>query len=456
MSYNMIDFNYFEKIDCRVESHFNKTFATYQKYRIKDILVDSDFEVDVYLEHSDELKDYAEIVVEKKCTIKFKELYGSDPFEKLYKGIDVAVGAYYVVDIEDDDIIMTAKHRGKVPSISIPSLYLVCRNCAMTLEAERWGEDTHVFVPKDKKKNIHLVKTTFGETYKTPEIGDRVIIIDSVENRDRTFTREVVLVEEHAKCTCDIITLDLPIDRIHANTKRIDGIGLKRWVNDSNNYTARLDQTQIWKRKNNFEKLLSHNANQTGSCYIQINNFLNMKDICKSILKKLDFKEFDYFGQTYHWSKFSELKPMHDLFGDVLCDEVFFLTSDKNRPDYLVHIDYHETEKDTPVVASFTWPMLNCDSTSTTIWYDCYNNGKQIFEYGKQDVTIVDSMDLIEKDRYHLSSDEFNSIILKQDDWHTVYNNSNTLDTRILFQWRFKPGISWDQIKTLWRERSTS
>jgi len=444
MSYNMIDLNLYEKVDCKAEQHYHRKFATYQKYRVKIPNLPNQFTIDIELRMEDNEAnnpEYAEIVIHKNCEIHFKNLYGSDPFEKICKGFDAVLNPYYLVEIDGKDIILTAKIRGKVPSIQTPKVVIDL----LEVIDEQSGSDTEIFVMK--KNEIHIPRTTFGSNYKTPEVGDVIYLIDSVvDERDKTFIRTITDVVKNGPCTCDILTLDLPIDRLD-NKNRIDGIGLQKPANISNNYTASFDKTQIWKRKSNFNTLL--NAKKpTGTCAKPIGNFMNMQPIVKEIMSRLDYKSFFYFGTHFHWKQFEDLlKPMYDKYGEYLCDDLFVLKSSSDRPDYLIHIDYDEVHKDMPVVASFTWPALNCTKDTTTIWYECLENGKKIYKHGKQDTVITDeNLVLKEIDRYYFDTEEFNAIILKHDDWHTVYNESKSKEDRMLLQWRFKPHLSWDEI----------
>ena len=448
MSYNMIDFNLYEKVDCNAEQHYHRKFATYQKYRIKVPKLENCFTVNIELimeENEANDSKYAEIVVTKNCTIIFNNLYGSDPLDKLYKGIDVILNPYYIVELDGEDISLTAKIKGRVPSMQTPKVVIDC----LKIIEEQSGRDTQIFVTKPNE--IHLPRTTFGDTYVTPKVGDVIYLIDSVKSyRDRTFIRTVDKVITAGPCTCDIITLDLPIDRLSSDG-RVDGIGLQQPSAISNNYTASFNKTQVWRRKDNFQQLLDSQGTHTGKCSMPIGNFMNMKPIVSEIMNRLDPRTFSYFGTNFHWKTFQDLlQPMYDEFGDWLCDDLFVLKSSAARPDYLLHIDYDEVYKDMPVVGSFTWPALNCTKDTVTIWYECLNDGKKIYSYGKQDVVITDTnLVLNEIDRYVFDSEEFNSIILKHDDWHTLYNNSNSMEDRMLLQWRFKPHLSWDQILTI-------
>lgn len=444
MSYNMIDLNLYEKIDCKIEQHYHRKFATYQKYRIKVPSLSNKFTINVELiieDNEANNQQYAEIVIHKNCKISFTNLYNSNPFEKLYKGLDAILNPYYIVEIDGEDILLTAKVKGKVPSIQTPKIII---DSLEVIDIQS-GRDTEIFVTKPNE--IHLPKTTFGVNYKVPKIGDVVYLIDSVvSERDRTFIRTVTNVIEKGPCTCDILTLDLPIDRLN-NKDRIDGIGLQRPAGISNNYTASFDKTQLWRRKDNFNQLLNL-GRPTGACSKPIGNFMNMQPIVKEIMSRLDRNTFSYFGTHFHWKQFEDLlKPMHEKYGEYLCDDLFVLKSSADRPDYLIHIDYDEVHKDMPVVGSFTWPALNCTKDTVTIWYECLENGNKIYKYGKQDVVITnEDLSLKEIDRYYFDTEEFNSIILKHNDWHTVYNESKSKEDRMLLQWRFKPHLSWDEI----------
>lgn len=448
MSYNMIDLNLYEKVDCRAEQHYHRKFASYQKYSIKVPTLPNKWTIDVNLIMEDnEANDprYSEIVIEKNCKISFNNLYSSNPFDKLVKGLDAILNPYYIVESDNNNIILTAKVKGKVPSIQTPAVQI---DLLEVVELQK-GTDTEIFVMKPNE--IHLPRTTHGANYKPLKVGDVIYLIDSVkEDRDRTFIRTVTNIVENGYCTCDIITLDLPIDRLD-NNNRVNGIGLQSPAAISNNYTASFEKTQVWRRKDNFDQLLLVQSNPTGACTIPIGNFMNMKQVVEEIMKRLDYNKFQYFGAFFHWKEFEELlKPFHDKFGEYLCDELNVLKSSKERPDYLLHIDYDEVEKDMPVIGSFTWPALNCDPRTITVWYECLKDGKKIYKHGKQDAVITDeNLVLNEIDRYSFDSNLFNAIILKHNDWHTVYNGDTSGNQRMLLQWRFKPDLTWDEIKKI-------
>lgn len=451
MSYNMIDFNLYEKLDCKAEQHYHRKFAAYQKYTILAKVPNESFELDLNLiieENEANDPKYAEVVISKNCSIKFNNLYGSNSFDKLVKALDATLNPYYIVEANEPEIYLTAKIKGKVPSIQTPAIEIIT-NSMIAIVDETEGRDTEIFIMKPNE--IHLPRTTFGNSYQPPKVGDVIYLIDSVKNdRDKTFIRTITNVVENGYCTCDIVTLNLPIDRLN-NNERVNGIGLHSPAAISNNYTASFDKTQVWKRKSNFNQILSNQANPTGNCAIPIGNFMNMKPIVQEIIQRLNYDEFKYFGTFFHWKEFEELlKPFHDKFGEYLCDELNILKSSNERPDYLLHIDYDEIEKDMPVVGSFTWPALNCDPRTITVWYECLEDGKKIYKHGKQDIVITDeSLVLNEIDRYSFDSNLFNAIILKHDDWHTVYNGDTSGNQRMLLQWRFKPHLTWDEICTI-------
>lgn len=471
MSYNMIDFTLFDKLDCSAESHFHKTFASYHKYKLVDVSIPgSSFEIKFNLVHEiGEANDskYAEIVINKSSTISYTNLYGSNPYEKLFKGLDSVLGSYYVVEWDGNTVYtFVAKDKGKIPNLQTPLIDIASSTgIHFRLITDRIGNDTDVYVPNDKQSVIHLPITTFGPKYTTPVIGDRLIFVDSIEQRDRTFTREVVNVEKHAKCTCDVITLDSPIDRLESTHSRINGLGMPKDRFHSNNYTASFDKVKVYKRKDNYQDILRNRGTVNNICTIPIDDRYNMSvlgpKIANEYIKRSENPHLGatmkYFGGVIHWREFEdELAPIYQEFGQYLRDHLFLLTSNRQRPEYLLHIDYDLDDPNVPVVGSLTWPVLNCSDDTVTVWYDCYRNGEKIYQYGKQDVVITDeSLKLVEIDRYYFNTAEFNSVILKHDDWHTLYNNANQESNRMLLQWRFKPEYSWDFIKEitkkLWR-----
>lgn len=458
MSYNMIDINLYGKVDCSVEQHYHRKFATYQKYRIRlKSSFDNEFEVFVNLimeENEANNPKYAEVVVSKNCKIKYKNLYNSDPFDKFFKSLDTILNPYYIVEIDSTDIVLTAKVKGKVPSIQTPAVEIYSNNLNIELIDEQKGTDTQIFVSKPNE--LHLPRTTFGKNYQVPKPGDLVYVIDRVKkDRDRTFIRKITNVKENAKCTCDVLTLNLPIDRLD-NNGRINGIGLQTPNAISNNYTASFDSTEIWKRKDNYKEILKNQTNITNTCAIPIGNFMNMKSVVDEIIKAIDRSKFQYFGTKFHWTTYeSLLKPFYDKFGNYLREDLFLLTSSANRPDYLIHIDYDNDEPDKPVPGSFTWPALNCTNDTITVWYKCFDGDNEIYTYGKQDVVITDTkLRLKEIDRYFFDSNKFNAAVIKQNDWHTVYNESESTNERMLLQWRFKPTITWSQIQDILQEHN--
>lgn len=467
MSYNMIDLTMFDKIDCSAETHYHRTFAERQKYKIYNINISGPFTVTLSLNHETKeanLSKFAELVVTKQCSIIFNNLYGSVALDKFYKGLEVAVGQYYIVEIEDNDIYLTAKEKGKVPNIITPSVDIdMCNNINFSIKTVTAGKDTSIFVPTSKRNIVHIPITTQGPNYSPPTIGDRLIFVDSVESgKDKTFTREVTGVELNAKCTCDIIELDQDIDRIESNHNRLDGLGLYRPGQNINNYTARFNNVAVYKRKHNYQDILYTRGSQTNTCAIKIHDVFGMKEKSKIIIN--DYlstsenphlkRKMSYFGTIIPWTDYKELlQPIYDKYGSILCDDLFLLTSNKFRPEYLVHIDYDLYYPDHPVTGSFTWPVLNCDNNTLTVWYNCYYNNQQIFEYGKQGTVIADpAIDMVEIDRYEFNSDTFNGVIFKHNDWHTLYNSANNESNRMLLQWRFKHDVSWDTIVEITNE----
>jgi hypothetical protein len=90
---------------------------------------------------------------------------------------------------------------------------------------------------------------------------------------------------------------------------------------------------------------------------------------------------------------------------------------------------------------------MHCNENTITVWYDAVYNGNRIFQYGKEGLTITDTdINLIEKDRYSFNTEKWNSVILNHENWHTLYNNDESYNERILLQWRFKPGLNWKEI----------
>jgi len=468
MSYNIIDLTLFDPVDCAVESYYHRTFAKYQKYKISNIETTDHFIININLIHEDRESNnvnYAEITVKKQCELTFNKLYTSDSFlEKLFKGLDVILGSYYIVELDNTEIILTAKQKGSVPNIVIPSIKIeTVVGISFKLDVVQHGSDTNIFVQNNEKNQVHLPITTFGPKYCCPKVGDRLIFIDSVDNkRDRTFTRSVIKTEEHAKCTCDVLYLDQDIDRLETTHKRINGLGLIKPNVNSNNYTANFDKTKVYKRKENYKTILANRGVTTGNCSVPIGNYANMKKVAPNIVKEFIVRsenphlssKMNYFGANFHWSDFkTELQPIYNEFGKYLCDHLFLLTSNRSRPEYLVHIDYDHTFTDLPVVGSFTWPVLNCNKDTVTVWYECELDGKKIYEYGKQDVVITNpNIQMKEIDRYYFDTEEWNAVLLKHNDWHTLYNQQDSEENRMLLQWRFKPTVSWEKIKDLTRK----
>lgn len=455
VSYNMIDFTMFERMDCHAEGHWHKTFACYHKYLLSDIQIENDqweFELSLIHEH-EEANDprYAEIVVNKSVSVSYRSLYSTDPMDKLHKGLDAALGAYYIVELDQNKITMTSKNKGQLPNIVTPSIYVkTTSGIRFELSTLTHGRDTDVFVPFNKRNIVHIPRTTQGGHYQIPLVGDRIYLIDRVSNnRDRTFTREILEVTHDAHCTCDVLKLDLPIDRIPQDHDRNDGLAIRKPRFHINNYTANFEKVEMWRRRSDFHEFLANRASHTGTCVQQIGDYANMSKIAPHIVNDyIRNNRLQYFGAAVHWQSYQELlQPIYDQFGSHLCDHLFILKSSRDRPEYLVHIDYHHENPEIPVTGSLTWPVANCDSNTTTVWYDAYFNNERIFKYGREDVTITDErISLIEKDRYVFDTAKWNSVILNHENWHTVYNNTETSDERMLLQWRFKPGISWNEL----------
>lgn len=465
MSYNMIDFTLFKKLEASAEAFYHKTFASYQKYKFHNIkITSSSANIVLKLNHTHKEMNninYAEAVVSKEVVISLNQLYNNDLFELLLKSLDVALGAYYIVDIDNGDITLHAKEKGRIPSITTPSITIKStKGIEIELAITNIGTDTSVYVPRKNENIVHLPITTFGKNYTIPKVGDRLIFIDSVENAiDKTFTREVIKVEKHAKCTCDVLTLDLPIDRLESNHNRINGLGIQRPSAQSNNYTASFDKVKVFRRIDDYFDILTSRSVPTNRCAKPIGNYANMKEVSKVIVNKFlenssnpySKHKMQYFGANFKWYDFrEELQSIYDEFGQYLTEDLFLLKSNKHRPEYLLHIDYDHDSPEQPVVGSFTWPVLNCNSNTITVWYDAYKDGEKLYQYGKQDVVIVDdTIELKEIDRYIFDTEKFNAILLKHNDWHTLYNNDNSVEDRMLLQWRFKPNLTWEEILTV-------
>lgn len=477
MSYNMIDFTVYERLDCSAEGYYHKTFASYQKYKVSNIdITENSAKVKLELIHSEHESGnpkYAEGVVKKYLDLTVSKLYETDMKLSFFKALETGLSAYYILEYDQGNISLIAKQKGKVPSPLIPKIVVIDKQgINFDLLETGFGLDSSVYMPDRFKNVVHLPITSFGKNYQTPSVGDRLIFIDSVDLvRDRTFTREVVKVEPHAKCTCDVLTLDLPIDRLESNHRRIDGLGIDRSSAHVNNYTARFDKVQVFKRKENFKEILKNRGNINHTCTLPFidNNYANMKEFSKKITKQfiensenphLNHK-MQYFGAHFKWYDFKEeLTHIWEDFGQYLREDLFLLTSNKTRPEYLLHIDYDLDEPTKPVVGSLTWPVLNCNEDTVTVWYDAYKDGKKFYKLGQQDVVITDeSIELVEIDRMYFDTEKFNAVILKHNDWHTLYNNSDSISNRMLLQWRFKPDLTWEQIKEitkkLWHSEST-
>lgn len=460
MSYNLIDLRLYEKVDAGAESHYHAQFATYHEYEITNIQGSDGFAVEFELVHQvpeQRNPKYAEMVVGTKCRLNYMKLYISDPVQKLADGLDTLLYTYYTVRRDGDTIRLTAKHKGQVPTLSTPEIWITSRDgISFDFGTSCQGHNTDIFIPKHKKNVVHIPRTTMGENYVCPKVGDWIYLIDSTDDwsRDWTFIRQIVEVNENAHCTCDVLTLDQDIDRIPGGHHRIEGLGLKKPVPGTNSYTASFDKVSIWRRRDNFQQILNNDANRTETCVRQIGNYADMKVHADLIRKSIWDQPMQFFGTHFHWSDYRQhLGHIYEQFGEYLCDNLFVLKSNQKRPDYLVHIDYHHEQPETPVVGSLTWPLWNCNSNSITVWYDVLQDGNPIYEYGREDVVIQDQgLELREIDRYQFNTEAWNSVILRHDYWHTVYNNTNVDEDRMLLQWRFRPGLSWEEIMEITKE----
>lgn len=479
MSYNMIDFTIFDKVECSAESHYHRTYSCYQKYVIRNInFFENRAEITIKLLHlqsAERNTEYAESVVYKTATLIISKLYDTPLITSFFRALEIALNAYYIVELVDGEIHLTAKIKCKVPNILIPEIEISGHDGGISFEFHQTqaGFDTTIHVPNHCRNIVHLPRTTFGDGYSQPKVGDRLIFIDSVNSdRDRTFTREVIGVTPHAACTCDVLTLDFPIDRMDDDLNRLSGLGLQRPVSHSNGYTASFDSVKVYKQKSNYAEILEYRGEINNECIRPFidNNYANMKDLSKSIIQKFLVNSenphlhhsMSYFGAHFKWYDFEEeLRPIWDQFGEYLCEDLFLLTSNKHRPEYLVHIDYDFDDPTQPVVGSLTWPVLNCNKNTVTVWYSALKSGTEYYGSGNQTSVITDeSITLIEKDRFYFDTTEFNPAVFKHCDWHTLYNSDNVVDNRMLLQWRFKPNLTWDEIlnitQILWRNHDIS
>ena len=450
-------------MDFHVESHHGRKPAIRQKYEIKVVGIEQSFALNIE-QHTRRTNDVDtdEVHITNTSRVSFTSLYGSDPTEKLAEGIEAVVGASYIVEVNGKSISLTAKTKGAPRTLSVPEISLDAESgIDVSLRVVQEGQFASVYVKRNFKNKIHIPRTTQSSSYRVPKVGDQLLLVDSVGDRDHTFTRNVIAVERDAKCTCDILTLNEPIDRIDQTSDRHEGLGIVNVDPHQTNYRPAFEKTKVYLRNPNYwDDLRGGKVKHDFAKPIQPNMW-DMKEISKKIIDDLVSKtrnphldnQFKFFGTHFHWTEYRELlQPIWEQFGEYLTEDLFVLTSNVNRPDYLIHIDYDHVEKDRPVVGSLTWPVYNCDENSVTIWHDVDVDGIPFYPYyddmGKDPRRLIDGPDigLWESDRYYFNSENFNPIILNHKEWHGVYNNSSQVEDRIILQWRFRPDLTWQEI----------
>lgn len=460
MSLNIIDFTLYDRVDCSAESSYSIRFARKQRYRLTLLdLEPSEISVQFAVQFDSADPKYSEVVLQTLFELRVKDLYGVDLVEGFRRGIEKALGTFYQIEKDQaNGFVLIAKEAGPAPSARVP-LISIRGSTGVRIEIieEEAGRDCHIFLDREKKHIVHFPRTTFGLHYKTPKIGDRLYFIDSVGSRDVSFTREVVAVEIAAKCTCDVLHLDLPLDRLEADEHRIDGLGLRRPPASALEYCADFNRVRVFKRKPNYKQILrSRRPLNQGSCCVELRDEFGLREGVAEIQNALypecrsphlsDRTGF-YYGTAFHWERFRKvLEPVWTHLGPYLESELVVLTSNKNRPDYLVHIDGGVN----PFTASLTWPIDHCNEETISVWYDI-RRGDQRLEYQMESRILTDgrNVEMTEIDRFVFKNSPFTPALLRHDVWHTVYNNSDQVAVRSLLQWRFKKSISWDRALSL-------
>ena len=465
MSSNLVDFTTYEQLDCRAESSHSIRYAQPQEYLLSFQKLHDRFAMSLTLKFNNYSQGTFSFLGDLRSEIQFTNHYESSLFEEMQKVLENTIGRYYqIIRSGKSQFCLRSVLTGQCPSPTVPQLLIESDDLCFELEEIQKGRDCFIFIKKQHRNIIHIPRTTMGPNYKSLKIGDRILLIDSLSDYDVALSRQVVGVELSASCTCDVITLDRDIDRIEENEKRLPGLGLRRPPASATSYCADFEKVTIFKRKENYRQILMDRSTEEteGKVYQCFDPSLlsveAAKEIVTSVLSSssnpwLADQKVQFYGCAFSWKRFKHLlEPIYSMFSNYLEDECVVLTSNKNRPDYLVHIDGFP---ESVFKASLTWPVDQCsEGENLTIWYDVTYKGNPICSAHERNRTIKNKsgISMVEIGRYLFDSELFNPIIFRHDRWHTVYNMSTSEDVRALLQWRFKPEFPWEKIIELTQE----
>lgn len=459
-----MDFTVYEQLDCRAESAHSIRFAKKQGYEMRVIKPLDQFNLKITLKFSNYNPSYFAFKNDFVTDIRFKNHYNCDVLSELQKMLEGTLGQHFQIVRESNRFLITSLQAGSVPSQTSPELYLASDTLEFEFQETEKGSDCFIFIKKQHRNLLHIPKTTMGPNYKLLRIGDRVLIIDSLGKSDVTLSREVIRVQQNAECTCDIITLDRDIDRLEEDEVRLSGVGLGRPAASSTFYCANFDKVSIFVRRANFREILKDRKPTTiqpdsKSLFIPIQKSILPQNVAENIVDSmlsrsqnpwLADQKVHYYGTSFPWKIFKkDLQCIYELFEETLEDNLLILTSNRNRPDYLVHIDGFPEDV---FKASLCWPVKNCAKEDNfTIWYDVFHKEKLLeaaFERNRT-VKAANEISFREIGRFQFDSFSYNPVLFRHDKWHTVYNLGNSEEVRSLLQWRFKSHLTWENVQRL-------
>lgn len=127
-----------------------------------------------------------------------------------------------------------------------------------------------------------------------------------------------------------------------------------------------------------------------------------------------------------------------------LCEKFYFLITHKNR-SFPVHIDGVPGNKN---AASINWPIINCDSKTTTVWYDVINPEYDIVD-GSYFCKESSDKSILYKTSIETSSGT--AFLFRSDINHQVCSLQEK--KRIMVKWMTKNN-SWQEANEKYRRQS--
>lgn len=179
-------------------------------------------------------------------------------------------------------------------------------------------------------------------------------------------------------------------------------------------------------------------------CKDPIVTFDQWELIYSDVRKRKDLAKFGY-GIRVNVDDYPELLSAAQTL--PFRDHFFFLISHKRNREFPIHVDGVPGEHN---AASVNWPLLNCDSHSPTIWYECESR-----EYQDLDNSFfLDNVeDAIEIHRDTMYSHYRLPYLFRGELLHKGYCNLNTNEMRIIVKWELDYD-TWEDACSGFRDRN--